>query len=363
MKRIFYIIITMIVPMFLLSCISAEADDSFVTETDAISIATTWLYQQYPSLSDIQIDNISIDKTIFFPYPDMVFYQGEKSWTVQFVYLGKTYLSTYVSIDADTGEIIDYDPWDFSAIVNFYDENVKEEQIITIAYNQYVATYNAELQENMAIQVRKESFLSKYGDVCIEPTVMTVECSLSGYPRYADELPEQPRWYVRFLYPLSVLTSEEVKTAEWCSMELDQFGNILDIETDFFSDRFQPTYSKINLYLASMGGGSNPETFADILHIDEEDVYYFEFSHYYEVPHYISDIEVDCLTSPESVVAYSKLIVQEKGLTTYEPYSITDYYGDNVWIICFRGTTTNLDFFLAIQKGNGEILRMWYATQ
>ena len=362
MKRIFCII-TMIVCMFLFSCISAEADDSFVTENDAINIATTWLYQHYPSLSDIQIDNISIGRTIFFPYPDMVFYQGKKSWTVKFVYFGKTYLSTYVKIDADTGEIIDYDPWDFSAIVNFYDENVKEEQIISIAYDQYVATYNAKLQGNRALLDRKEAFLSKYGDVCIDPTVMTVECFLYGYPRYADEVPEQPRWNVRFLYPLPDPTSGEVKKAEWCSMEFDQFGNILDIETNFFSDRYQIIYSKMNLNLASMGGGSDPETFADILHIDEKDVYYFEFSHYYEVPHYISDIEVDCFTSPESVIAYSKLIVKEKGLTTYEPYSITDYYDDNVWIICFRETTMKLDFFIAIQKGNGKILRMWDATQ
>ena len=210
-----------------------------ISEEEAIAIALTWIQEKYSSLEPEQMALIEVEKTFHEPSDQEPIESTEyHAWTVFFYYKEKDYLHTYVVVDAETGNVIDFDPWDFSAPVQFYDTIPQEEWILEIAYQEY----NKQMEEaknNFLYANKLADFLDQYGEEGLIPAEqMLVEIYLTNIPYYSPNWyqEEKAQWYIKFKHPLQQeLNGTDSIRGFWLEIRYDVSGNILDTTDRFFS--------------------------------------------------------------------------------------------------------------------------------
>lgn len=193
-----------------------------------------WLLDTFPDLTSEAIPDIHVEKVVF-AKAGSEFSIKTDEFTVYFCYKGKEYLHTMVVFDANTGEVLYRDPWDFSIIVSFYDSlPLSEEDILDIARAEYDKRLN-EARNNEEWGYFYSSFLDQYGEEWLDPDVMIPEIYLFDYPHDKNDPEENnPRWYVSFKHPKQIELNQTEEVIGWCSFHLDTEGHILDATPHFF---------------------------------------------------------------------------------------------------------------------------------
>lgn len=210
-----------------------------ISEKDAISIASKWMQEKYSSLKPEQMALIDVEKTFHEPSDQELIDSTEShAWTVFFYYKEKDYLHTYVVVDAETGNVIDFDPWDYAALVQFYDSIPQEEWILEIAYQEYNKQME-EAQNSFLYANELADFLDQYGEEGLIPAEqMLVEIYLTNIPNHSPYSyhEKKAQWYIKFKHPLQQeLNSTDSIRGFWLEICYDISGNILDTTDNFFS--------------------------------------------------------------------------------------------------------------------------------
>lgn len=223
---------------------SAVSESKNVQDNRVLQIAWKWLHDSYPSFTDEDYSHISIEKKFFSP-AGSYFSQGSDEWTIFFCYDNKSYMDTYVIIDAITEKIIDFHPWDFYEAVSYYKSIPSEEFILKIAQEEYKNRLKDAMNSEM-YSSSYSAFLSKYGEEMLNPNIMITEIYLSNYPHYPGEKTE-PLWVVAFKHPKQIELNNSLDVYPWCTLRLDITGSIIDVSDCFFEIFMEAPYRNAQL--------------------------------------------------------------------------------------------------------------------
>ena len=193
-----------------------------------------WLLDTFPDLTSESISNIRVEKVVFVKAGSEFSFRTDE-FAVTFCYKDKEYLHTFVVFDANTGEVLYRDPWDFSIIISFYDSlPLSEEDILDIARAEYDKRLNEAKNSEERVYFYA-AFLDRYGEEWLDPDVMIPEIYLFDYPHDKNDPEEKnPRWHVSFRHPKQIELNQTEEAAGWCSFILDTDGHILEDTHDFF---------------------------------------------------------------------------------------------------------------------------------
>ena len=226
------LLLMLLIQLLFIKYTVAEKRAILVNRFEAEQITRDHFDQIYPGISDEDKRNILIQVFYYDPNDNPDLY----SFYVDLAYNGEPCVSIDIRIDRTTGDIVDYTPWDFAALIMDYKESIKREdlrELVKPIYEDWIASVKARYPEKV------KSFLDEYGADSLDYDSIILDCEfVSPYGIGSEDT--STFWNVFIVHELDTdpITHVAFAAGEWASVKIDaKTGDILD--TSEYSDMLE----------------------------------------------------------------------------------------------------------------------------
>lgn len=204
----------------------------------AISLINTHLGKQIvrEHFDELYPDIPVNEKRNIIMIPRLSFKNNTEILNIELSYLGEEGMSVTVSIDTSTGEILDFTPWNFSALINDYKTSISRSDVIEIALPLY-QTALEQAKENYPKEA--QLFIKKYGSDALELDQMYFE-TIFVSPYGVGSSDECAYWQVFVAHQLDIDPISHFNYGDgWFYLKIHaKTGEVLESRSNnfFFSD-------------------------------------------------------------------------------------------------------------------------------